>query len=221
MAAGFRLAVRRSKLKARSSAPSAMEHPLTIGICGSGPGAGKDTVADLVCAALSERGVRPRRERFATPLRECVAILTGVSVAESRTTAGKGRHLPAWGMTVGQMLQRLGTEAVRGQLHEDAWVLSLFQRLGAEDVVVISDVRFPNEVAAIRARRGVVLRVERPAPAVEAAGAEAILAGRDPNHASERALDGVEADIVIANDGGLEELASATRAAVADLFGGA
>jgi hypothetical protein len=61
---------------------------------------------------------------------------------------------------VRQLLQRLGTEGGRKYLGEDAWVRTLFaQPHGAR--IVISDVRFPNEAAAIRARGGVVIRVWR------------------------------------------------------------
>ena len=50
--------------------------------------------------------------------------------------------------------------------------MALFRRLGDEEVVVIGDVRFPNEVAAVRARRGVVIAVDR-AGADADAGADA------------------------------------------------
>jgi hypothetical protein len=101
-----------------------------------------------------------------------------VTVAESQTTEGKNREVPGWGITVGQMLQRLGTDAVRADLHGDAWVLALFRRFGPAETVVISDVRTPNEEAAHRRRDGVVVNVVRPSGA---APGEAP-AGRGPDH---------------------------------------
>lgn len=191
------------KHSTKPKAPAAEDaRVLTIGVRGSGPGSGKDTVADFFAEAFRSRGLMRRRERFATPLRECVEILTGVSVAESQTTEGKARVLPEWGMTVGQMLQRLGTDAVRNNVHDRAWELALFQRFAPDDIVVISDVRFPNEEAAVRARAGVVVQVTRP----DVAGDDHGLVGRDPNHASERALDGSKPDHLIVNDGTLEDL---------------
>jgi hypothetical protein len=60
--------------------------------------------------------------------------------------------------------------------------------------MAVSDCRYPNEAAAIRARGGLVLRVERP-------GVEPINA-----HRSEVALDGFDFDAVIDNDGSIEDL---------------
>lgn len=180
-----------------------MSAALTFGVAGSGPGCGKDTVADIICELLEKRGMGPRRERFATPVRECIAILTGVSVAESQTVEGKNRHLKGWDMTVGQMLQKLGTDAVRDNVHPDAWVLAAFQRLGDDDNVVFSDVRFPNEAEAIRGRGGFIVMVNRRAAN---AADSSYLAGRDPAHASETSLDGFQPDIVVDNNGTLETL---------------
>lgn len=192
--------------------------PLTIGVRGSGPGAGKDAAADIICEALTARGFAPRREQFATPLRECVEALTGVAVAESQTSGGKNRRLPGWDMSVGQMMQRLGTDAIRNHLRSDAWVLALFRRFGETETVVISDVRFPNEVEAVRRRQGVVINIIRPSAARGAGGQTAALAGRDPDHVSERALDGTEADHVVTNDGTLEDLRDRVLALVDRLY---
>ena len=195
---------------------SAHPQPLTIGVRGSG--AGKDAAADYLCAALEARGLKPRRERFATPLRECIEVVTGVPVAVSETAEGKRREIPGWGMTVGRMLQRLGTDAVRERFHNDAWVLALFRRFGPRELVVISDVRFPNEEKAIRERGGVVLNIVRGGPAAVGATAEA-LAGRDPDHSSERALDEVPADHTIGNSGTLDDLRTAVNELVWMLYG--
>jgi guanylate kinase len=57
--------------------------------------------------------------------------------------------------------------------------------------------RFPNEMDAIKSRKGITIRVNRDN------GTRAI----DLNpHASETALDGHEFDYVIENDGSLEDL---------------
>ncbi len=170
-----------------------------IGITGP-MGAGKDTLA----AALQRVGTNYEIKRFATSLRQVVSILTGLRVEDTETGKGKAMYLPAWGMTVGQMLQRLGTDAVRDHLHPDAWVLALFNTIGADDRVIISDVRFPNEVRAIRARGGIIVRVLR-------TGAAEPLRddGRDKMHASETACDDLWSTvphITVHNMGTLEEL---------------
>lgn len=165
-----------------------------------------------MCAGLKARGTTPRRARFATPLRECVQVLTGVSVAESETEEGKRRYLPDWGMTVGQMLQRLGTEAVRDSLHPDAWVLALFSHLDDDEIVVISDVRFPNEEKAIRQRDGIIIHVERDQQTD-------LLAGRDPSHASETARQSApQPEHTCTNGGSLDELRAKAEAIVAAII---
>ena len=78
--------------------------------------------------------------------------------------------------TVRSMLQLLGTDLLRNQLHPDVWVNALFanyvpvQGVGLENHTwdkpklqnwLIPDTRFPNECQAIEQRGGIVVRVER------------------------------------------------------------
>jgi hypothetical protein len=58
-------------------------------------------------------------------------------------------------------MQTLGTEWGRDQMNENFWVNITLQRVKLFDRVVISDVRFPNEVDMIRKLGGMVVRVER------------------------------------------------------------
>ena len=59
-------------------------------------------------------------------------------------------------------LQYFGTALVR-QIADDAWVHATIKRVKLEDseVALIPDVRFPNEVLAIKEAGGVVIRMER------------------------------------------------------------
>jgi hypothetical protein len=61
---------------------------------------------------------------------------------------------------------------------------------------IITDVRFPNEAQAIKDRGGIIIRIERPGGESHCGGA----------HASETALDDYDFDIVINNDGTIDEL---------------
>ena len=89
----------------------------------------------------------------------------------------------------------LGTEWGRDLIHPDLWVDTETAHLlgfhSPRDRVLFDDVRFPNEVAAIRRLGGLIWRVERP-------GLTALA------HESER-LD-VIPDAVISNDKGVAEL---------------
>jgi Deoxynucleotide monophosphate kinase len=88
-------------------------------------------------------------------------------------------------------LQRLGTEAVRKHLGEDAWVRAAQRKIDQEGWtrVVVSDVRFPNEAKWIHYCGGVVVRIERP--------------GYGPvnEHVSDTGQDAVRTDVIITNDG--------------------
>jgi hypothetical protein len=92
------------------------------------------------------------------------------------------------------LMQRLGTEVGRDTFGTNFWVdQALGEVFGGLDIVV-TDVRFENEVDAIRNRGGVVWRISR--------------SGVAPvnGHSSETAIDHVDFDRYISNDGTLEEL---------------
>lgn len=64
--------------------------------------------------------------------------------------------------SVRRYLQRYGTEAHRDVFGECFWVDALDLTHGDHDLVVVTDVRFPNEAQAIRAHGGHVVRVVGP-----------------------------------------------------------
>lgn len=70
-------------------------------------------------------------------------------------------------VTPRHMLQLMGTEAGREVFHTDLWVHTVERRIKYkqkwefEDNFVIPDVRFPNEIEAIRKMGGFVVRVKR------------------------------------------------------------
>jgi len=59
------------------------------------------------------------------------------------------------------ILQLMGTEAGRDVFGKDIWVSTLEKRISGIENVVISDVRFPNEIEFIRKMHGMVIRVAR------------------------------------------------------------
>lgn len=161
---------------------------MLIGISGK-MGAGKDTLAQ--CLQQFKTYNRSFEiKKFASKLKECAYLLTGVR--DQWSQEGKQRYLLEWGMTVGEFQQKLGTEAVRDNIHPDAWIIALFsdyQEMGFYDeysnysVVfpdwIITDVRFPNEADAIKRRGGYLVRIN----------GTRTKDVRDANHVSETALD--------------------------------
>ena len=71
-----------------------------------------------------------------------------------------------------EFLQALGTECMRNTLSDNIWVAALmadYKHVDYNDDEqpslpnwIITDVRFPNEAEAIKARGGIILRVNRP-----------------------------------------------------------
>ena len=171
--------------------------PKTPGIIGlSGKrGAGKNTVAELIQELLPHY----TEHAFASKLKYFASQLAG-SGYDYYSQTGKQEFMPEWGMSVGEFLQKLGTDAIRNGLHENAWVLALFAGLQEDEHALITDCRFPNELAAIQARGGIVVRVEGDPLKQRGDGT------RDDNHPSECALDDAQFDYTIYNTGTLDEL---------------
>ena len=121
------------------------------------------------------------------------------------------------------LLQSIGTNLFRNQLHPEIWVNSLMNeyksKLSSNYPVddldweprfiypnwIITDTRFPNEMKAVKKRGGITIRVNR----------DYVLTGgpEDPKeqHKSETALDKAEFDYVIDNNSTIEELIEKVR----------
>lgn len=154
----------------------------------TGPaGSGKTTAAKYL---VDRHGYR--RMRFADPLKRMLAAL-GLT-AEQIDGAEKEQpcellcgQTPRWAM------QSLGTEWGREYIDADLWIMlwrRTYRDLSATPVV-IDDCRFPNEVAAVRAEGGFVVRIEGRGGAIGA------------NHISERRLSAPT--LTISNAGSVEQ----------------
>jgi hypothetical protein len=134
---------------------------MVIGISGK-IGSGKDAFADLFITHVKYKyGILFENKKFAYNLKKIVSILTGASMEEVLSREGKLKYLPEWGMTIGEMQQLVGTEAIRNNIHNNAWVLSLFGTYKAdEDFWIVTDVRFKNEAKIIKEKGGILIRLE-------------------------------------------------------------
>jgi len=128
-------------------------------------GSGKGTVGDI----LEQKGFI--KDSFAKPLKDACAVMFGWSreLLEGDTEMSrKWREEPDsyWSEKFGreftprEALQKMGTEAGRDVFHKDIWVISLLNRAKGKDVVV-TDVRFENEINYIHDNGGIVIRVKR------------------------------------------------------------
>jgi hypothetical protein len=152
-------------------------------------------------------------KKFAGKLKTIASLLTGVDVEKFEDQEFKKQEMnPEWGMTYREFLQKLGTEAMRDGLHTNVWVNALFSDYVpvvkewdefGNDILVeypfwcITDMRFPNEMEAVKERGGITIRVSRTGihtPKVE------------DLHPSETSLDDVEFNYHIDNSGTIEDL---------------
>lgn len=133
---------------------------MVIGISGK-IGSGKDAFAELfIKYMVEEHGQLFENKKFAYNLKKIVSVLAGVPMVDVLSREGKIKYLPEWGMTIGEMQQKIGTEAIRNNIHNDAWVLSLFGTYKVDkDFWVVTDVRFKNEAEIIKKRGGIVIRL--------------------------------------------------------------
>lgn len=192
-------------------------------------GAGKDTAADYL---VNYHGFR--RESFANTLKDAVSAVFEWDriLLEGRTNQAREwrEQVDTWwanrlkipNLTPRWILQNWGTEVFRKSFHDDIWIASLENKMRkTNDDIVISDVRFPNEIDAIHSSGGNVIRVKRgPDPEWFAA---AIDFNRGPNgnagwaigrakleklkiHTSESAWVGGKIDHVLANDTSIDAL---------------
>ena len=186
-------------------------------------GAGKGTVADL----LVERH-NFVKESFANSVKDSCAAVFGWDRAmlEGDTPESRAwREQPDkwWSEKFGKefsprlALQLMGTEAGRGVFHPDLWVHTVLRRCeqAPYNNYVIADVRFPNEINAIKDSGGVVIRVRRgDDPEWYALARECnvynkldIMRNAYPEvHFSEWAWIGAHYDIVMDNNCSLDEL---------------
>ena len=170
-------------------------------------------------------------KKFAGKLKQIASLLTGIPVEDFEDQEFKKSYLGAeWGtvesnplnavpvfedvafnhlMSVRELLQKLGTEAIRDGLHPNAWVNALmceYKRPKMSEYNpsnwIITDVRFPNELEAVEDVKGLTIKVVRP---VEKSKTPARL------HPSETSLDKAEFDYEIINDGSIEDLIEKVR----------
>lgn len=192
---------------------------MIVGVCGYAK-SGKDTLAnviqyltktyptpdhlDLEHALMWAKMMGSPWEivKFADGVREVARILApGVGFD---TQADKELMMPsAWSTNAAPMsrrefLQKLGTDALRDNLHQDVWLNLLMNRYSTPSTIekrwIVTDVRFPNEFYAIKTAGGIMVRVVRDG------------VGPTNLHRSETAIDSLRSNFTVENNGSVKDL---------------
>ena len=202
-------------------------------------GSGKDTAADYL---VNFHGFR--RDSFANTLKDAVSAVFGWDrvLLEGRTAEAREwrEQVDPWwaerlnmpNLTPRWVLQYWGTEVCRQGFHDDIWIASVENKMRkTTDNIVISDVRFPNEIKAIHNAGGKVIRVKRGPEPEWYDYAVSMNKGDRGNlnwalskehmkklniHASETAWVGGNIDLIIENSGTIDELYEAIKNQVSD-----
>jgi hypothetical protein len=132
-------------------------------------GSGKDTAADYL---VNFHGFR--RDSFASSLKDAISVIFSWdrTLMEGRTKESREwrERVDTWwadrlnipNLTPRWIMQYWGTEVCRHGFHDDIWIASVENRMRkTTDNIVISDVRFPNEIMAIHKAGGKVVRIKR------------------------------------------------------------
>jgi hypothetical protein len=157
---------------------------------------GKDTIANYL---IEKHGFT--RVSFADPIREALVKLNpSIDVDGYSMRLGHAVNLLGWerlkeiSSDIRGLMQRMGTEVGREMFGENIWADVAFKSIRPESKIVISDVRYLNEITAITSALGNVWRIERPG------------VGPANEHSSETALNNYNFPIKLTNDSTLDAL---------------
>jgi hypothetical protein len=168
------------------------ESSMIIGLSGK-KGSGKTTLARYLHRQLEGSAVMP----FAGPLKDLAMELFGCEAVQVNGDEKQKTSLALCGLTGREVMQRVG--AAMRDVWPDCWVhawkksvVSAWAEHGSAFPVIVDDVRYPNEVEAIRDMGGIVIRLNRHPLRID-------------DHESETALDDWRQWDVVIEDIGIEE----------------
>lgn len=170
--------------------------PKVIGICGL-KRCGKDTLARYF---VDHHGYK--HCKIADDLKKVVQVLFGFTDGQLETDE-KDQVDPSWNITPRSAMQFFGTEVMQYKIQEilpdvqrNFWIMSFIKKHLHTQPIVISDLRFLHEYDALmKASQSnmLVIRVERDSCV-------------NCSHASEQEHKDIPANMVIHNNGNIEEL---------------
>ena len=167
-----------------------------LGVAGA-QGSGKDTLAGMLAGKIPNGVVTG----FAEKLKQIAMEVFGLSWEDCYTQEGKERYNEFWEMTNREILQKLGTEAMRNGFRQDIWVKFVEKKFidNPDKSFVVCDVRFNDEAEFVLSQGGAIVKVVRDS-------VKSNLTEEQKEHASEKGIDDKYIYKVIENNGSLENL---------------
>jgi hypothetical protein len=154
---------------------------MLIGLIGQAQ-SGKDTAADYLIANLGYQ-----KKSFVGRLKELCMELFDLTDDQVNTTKGKSNMDPRYNMTPRSILQYVGTETMR-KIDNNVWIRNAMNQVTGDSCVVFCDVRFLNEVRAIKKRGGIVVKMIRED--------HQELSGKEAQHRSETEILNIPAELI-------------------------
>jgi len=160
---------------------------------------GKDTIANYLNNKYDYD-----QNAFAQPLKEICKTLFNFNQEQLYGTL-KETPDPNWfNLTPRQVFQFVGTDLFRNKMNNlssefenNFWIKCMENKIkNSNNYIVISDVRFPNEVEMIKKLGGIIIRVNRPN----------LENNELSNHPSETMIDTLKVDFDVTNDSTLDAL---------------
>jgi hypothetical protein len=163
---------------------------------------GKDTLAEYL-----KKKYGYQQMMFAKPIKDLCRLIFGFN-EEQLYGSTKETLDERWGVTPRDMFQYIGTEMFRKMMAnkipgigEGFWIKCLMEQVKSilrenpDARIVISDVRFPNEIDVIRQLGGLLIRVKRPS-----------VNNSTDVHESEIYIEQLEVDFELLNDSTIDSL---------------
>lgn len=159
---------------------------------------GKDTVAQIIISKFPQLYTQ---YAFAWPIKKACQIMFDFSEKDMNDRILKERVHPIWEITPRKAMQLLGTEYGRDMIRKDIWIIRALMEISKNKEhgygTIISDVRFDNEAELIRKQGGIIVHITRP---------ELDTSSEKYQHESEHGISKMLEDIIINNNGTLDEL---------------
>ena len=130
---------------------------------------GKSTLANFLMKEAALKGWDSEIVSFADPIKFMMQEVFRYEVSHNTFLDDLRKQdpikiAPDCTLTVREILQKVGTECFRDIIHKDFWIHRGMAKIDSSsaNVVIVPDVRFGNELEALKKKIGVTVYIERP-----------------------------------------------------------